>query len=375
MLVSRAVSSLLKLALSLLCVLVVTAAPARAAVPCGPATARTVATGELTRVYVVRRAYVVCTRGHKLEKLWSQAPVTDRPAEIKVRGRYIGIVGLGWPYLLDARGLRLRVPDLGEFRSGASQEVRRWGLGPDGGMVVGSVYRWDSVPYPVRPERREIRRSAGCGREILDAGPDVDPDSLVVSGDIARWKHGADERSAPLCPSGRISRRVCTLGDHSGVIGLTRAGAMIETYRPKEEEYVRTDLCRGDRRTQIAETEDLTSNGSGVDALTSAGSWFAWSNESCWKECSGDTVTALNARTGKRRRLRRFFDQAQVAVNREGILAAGFYAYDTTTTFTVWTPRGPVVVADEDADPHTLSLSSDFLMWELDGKPRSARLP
>jgi hypothetical protein len=88
-----------------------------------------------------------------------------------------------------------------EVRSGARRAAANasgTGIARDLELTRTGAIAWTRAPASGQPDAGELRKLDADGEAVLDAGPDLDKESLAVSGSTLYWTRGGMPRSAQL---------------------------------------------------------------------------------------------------------------------------------------------------------------------------------
>ena len=183
-------------------------APAGAAPVCGPAEARTMAAGELTRVYVRRHEAYACTRGVRARRhlgntyCYGSSSGCETVDDAAVGGRFFAYAvqaccdSYGDAYfdlvVRHAGTGRMRERhDVGEI-STTNAYIKRIVLRQSGA----AAWLWRRVDR--QGESHVVSRSPRCGEPAtLAEAPAIA--RFRRDGARVRWREGGTDRSAPLC--------------------------------------------------------------------------------------------------------------------------------------------------------------------------------
>ena len=186
------------------------APPAHAAPVCGPAKAKTMAAGALSRVYVTRKTVYACTRGVRRRRelgstyCYGSSSGCSTLDAAAVGGRMVAYaiqdccMSYGDPYF------RLTVRDLATGK--VTESSTEGEPGEVNATIAGIVVRptgaaawlWRREPWRSPDDGFVVSRSARCGEPTtLASAPAIS--GLHRNGSRVVWREGGADRSAPLC--------------------------------------------------------------------------------------------------------------------------------------------------------------------------------
>jgi hypothetical protein len=180
-------------------------------VKCGPPEARTIVRTDVVRVYLRSESAVVCTRGRPPWVLgnhscYGSSSGCAAVGAIAAAGRYVAydrfVDGGGQHYQLSTVAVRDAVTRrlVTTSRRGeiGTLQARVWGL------VVGrrghAAWLWETQRDRDRSITREVRRSRGCGPQVLDSGLEIERGTLRLRDSELSWLKAGLPQKQVLCP-------------------------------------------------------------------------------------------------------------------------------------------------------------------------------
>jgi hypothetical protein len=183
------------------------ASPAPANAHCGPASARTLARGSLTRVYVERRTVHACVTG-------GRRPITLGTTGTCLRAQRVDAVAVAGRLVAAGRttcGIDTGTAEVEVVRASDGHRLfTQPAIGNPGpesstdvtGMVVtpAGATAWIARSHSIVGHRTMIEVRAGDARGIrlLDSGAQIVTGTLRLSGSTVSWRDGSTRRSARL---------------------------------------------------------------------------------------------------------------------------------------------------------------------------------
>jgi hypothetical protein len=182
--------------------------------PCGIPGARVVAKTRVARVVLDNHVtYYGCLNHHRAVEMGTRTPPGYGGASwgeihnITLAGRYVGFTE--WAQDHNFLEYYVMVTDLRTRRSKVAlptgtappdQRSYQTGFGPTTGLVLkddGAV-AWIAQDIYAEPTTYEVHKADRDGKQVLDAGPDVDPQSLRLTGSRLSWIKNGQPASAVL---------------------------------------------------------------------------------------------------------------------------------------------------------------------------------
>ena len=171
--------------------------------PACPTTGVTIAANEHIRVY--RRgssksytAYACATKTGRVRKLGSFDLEGGGARLFRIAGTRVAFDDLdcsgGSAGCIGA----VRVVDVKSGARRAAGNATGTGIARDLELTRTGAVAWTRAPASGQPDPGEVRKLDADGEVVLDAGPDLDKESLAVSGSTLYWTRGGAPRSAQL---------------------------------------------------------------------------------------------------------------------------------------------------------------------------------
>jgi hypothetical protein len=166
---------------------------------------------DVLRVYLRGASAVVCTRGRPPWVLgdhtcFGSSSGCAGVGAIAAAGRYVAydrfVDGGGQHYRLSTVAVRDAVTRRLVMTSRRGEigtlQAQVWGLLAD--RRGHAAWLWEVERDRDRSVTREVRRSRGCGPQVLDAGPDIERGTLRLRDGRLSWRKAGHAQTVALCP-------------------------------------------------------------------------------------------------------------------------------------------------------------------------------
>ena len=176
--------------------------------PCGPGTAKTVASDTVARVYETGGLIYACARGSGRRYRLGDARTcvrTERAGPVALSGTTLayGLESCG----VDTGSSSVVVRRLSDGRQLRMLPATTAQLAPESYQLVGSIVvkadgavAWIGAAKPIFRQSGsvEVHRADRRGQAKLDSAPSIEAGSLRLRGSIVTWRHGTGTKSATL---------------------------------------------------------------------------------------------------------------------------------------------------------------------------------